>query len=426
VKKSTLLPTVVMLAAIVASTPAVLAQNSTSAPTSPARTFAAIGSISSIQFEDGTPAWILSGGWKVRASLGADDSSTATFVAATRMVRTDGTAMHMHRISDFELRDWSATNSSMSFNGTVTVTLRDGPTVDVPISIDVMNGGAVSIKIDDSVVDHFGQDPMYGVVVRSFDSNPGVASGNNDQTDDTVPATQPTNATEANLPGLARSTVEYHPNASGYLVYPQNGTSLPAVVMIHEWWGLNQNIKNEAEKLAQEGYVVLAVDMYGGRAATDPAAARTYSGEVRNNSAAAIQNLQAAVSHLSDLPNVNSSRIASLGWCFGGGQSLQLALNSEQPLAATVIYYGNLVTDAESLARIEWPVLGIFGATDQSIPVETVRQFEAALDANEIPNEIHIYEGVGHAFANPSGDNYAPTETVDAWAKTLDFLSGNV
>jgi carboxymethylenebutenolidase len=91
-----------------------------------------------------------------------------------------------------------------------------------------------------------------------------------------------------------------------------------------------------------------------------------------------------------------------------------------------VIYYGNLVTDAESLARIEWPVLGIFGATDQSIPVETVRQFEAALDANEIPNEIHIYEGVGHAFANPSGDNYAPTETVDAWAKTLDFLSGNV
>jgi carboxymethylenebutenolidase len=132
------------------------------------------------------------------------------------------------------------------------------------------------------------------------------------------------------------------------------------------------------------------------------------------------------VSHLSDLPNVNSSRIASLGWCFGGGQSLQLALNSEQPLAATVIYYGNLVTDAESLAGIEWPVLGIFGATDQSIPVETVRQFEAALDANEIPNEIHIYEGVGHAFANPSGDNYAPTETVDAWAKTLDFLSGNV
>jgi carboxymethylenebutenolidase len=331
----------------------------------------------------------------------------------------------MHRISDFELKDWSATNSSLSFNGTVTVTLRDGPTENVPIGIRVMNGAAISIEIDDSVVDHFGADPMYGIVVRSFDSNPGVATGSQ-QMDGVLPGTQPTNGTAVNLPGLTRSTVEYHPNASGYLVYPQNGTSLPAVVMIHEWWGLNQNIKNEAEKLAQEGYVVLAVDLYSGRVATDPAAARTYSGEVRNNSAGAIENLQAAVSHLSGLPNVNSSRIASLGWCFGGGQSLQLALNAEQPLAATVIYYGNLVTDADALAEIQWPVLGIFGSTDQSIPVETVQQFKAGLDANAIPNEIHVYEGVGHAFANPSGDNYAPAETADAWAKTLDFLSANV
>ena len=112
-----------------------------------------------------------------------------------------------------------------------------------------------------------------------------------------------------------------------------------------------------------------------------------------------------------------------MGWCFGGGQSLQLALNSEQnPLAATVIYYGNLVNDTNELSRIKWPVLGIFGDQDQSIPVESVNAFEQAFNETGITNEIYIYPGVGHAFANPSGDNYAPEETVDAWEKTLAFL----
>jgi carboxymethylenebutenolidase len=115
-----------------------------------------------------------------------------------------------------------------------------------------------------------------------------------------------------------------------------------------------------------------------------------------------------------------------LGWCFGGGQSLQLALNTERPLAATVIYYGTLVTNQTELAEITWPVLGIFGAEDQSIPVDTVNQFKAALDANAVTNEIYIYDGVGHAFANPSGGNYAPEETTDAWDKTLAFLRNYV
>jgi carboxymethylenebutenolidase len=112
-----------------------------------------------------------------------------------------------------------------------------------------------------------------------------------------------------------------------------------------------------------------------------------------------------------------------LGWCFGGGQSLQIAQNSEQnPLAATVIYYRNLVNDTNELSKIKWPVLGIFGDQDQSIPVESVNAFEQALNETGITNEIYTYPGVGHAFANPSGDNYAPEETVDAWEKTLAFL----
>lgn len=174
-----------------------------------------------------------------------------------------------------------------------------------------------------------------------------------------------------------------------------------------------------AEQLASKGYALLAVDLYRGRISTESSTAQQLSGIVRNNPSSAIENTNAAVDYLASQKNVDSSRIASLGWCFGGGQSLQLALNSHKPLAATVIYYRNLVTDQQRPAKITWPVLGIFDSADQPIPVSSVKQFKAALDANGTPNEIHIYEGVGHAFANPSGDNYAPKETQHAWQKML-------
>jgi carboxymethylenebutenolidase len=245
------------------------------------------------------------------------------------------------------------------------------------------------------------------------------------------PVTNTTAISDDNsMSGLQSKSVNYYGNSSGYLVYYTSAMStttiqeqkLPAVVMIHEWWGLNDNIKDMANMLAKEGYVVLAVDLFG-EVATDPDRAMQLSSSVRNNPEEAIANMQAAVNYLGSLENVNSSRIASLGWCFGGGQSLQLALNSEEkPLAATVIYYGNLVTDEQALSTIKWPILGIFGDQDQSISVDTVDQFKGALDIVGITNEIYIYPGVGHAFANPSGDNYAPEETSDAWQKTLSFL----
>ena len=240
---------------------------------------------------------------------------------------------------------------------------------------------------------------------------------------------------------LENKTVSYFENANGYLVYPistitttsssiesnisaNNNNTFPAVVMIHEWWGLNENIKNMAETLAKEGYVVLAADLYNGQVANTTESAQNLVSKVRENPSESINNLQHAVRYLASLENVNSSKIASLGWCFGGGQSLQLALNTEPeyPLAATIIYYGNLVSDQESISKIKWPVLGIFGDQDKSISVESVKQFEEALNANGITNEIYIYKGVGHAFANPSGDNYAPKETQDAWEKTISFL----
>src|ERR671912_437147 len=210
-------------------------------------------------------------------------------------------------------------------------------------------------------------------------------------------------------------TVTYYENASGYLVYPlsnlPNNASvatekLPAIVMIHENRGLNDNIKSTADILAKQGYVVLAVDLFQGQVTADPNRARELSSDVRNNPGVAIENMKSAVAYLS---------------------SLQLALNSEDhPLAATIIYYGQVINDTGELSKIKWPVLGIFGDKDQAISVDSVRAFEKALNETGVTNQIHIYPGVGHAFANPSNDNYAPQETADAWMKTLAFLDKNV
>ena len=119
--------------------------------------------------------------------------------------------------------------------------------------------------------------------------------------------------------------------------------------------------------------------------------------------------------------NFSPDKIGSIGWCFGGGQSLQLALNNDE-MDATVIYYGSLVTDTETLSSIKWPVLGIFAEQDKGITVDAVNAFESSLNELEIQNDIIIYVEVDHAFANPSGDRYAPEESKDAWNKTLEFL----
>lgn len=231
---------------------------------------------------------------------------------------------------------------------------------------------------------------------------------------------------------LHKEDVKYYKNTSGYFVYPEtakthsNGSDkkLPAVIMIHEWWGLNDNIKNMADELAKEGYAVLAVDLYNGKVASNPKEAMELVNTARDNQNESSSNMLAALNYLKTLDNIDQTKIASLGWCFGGGQSLQLALNTDaqNPLAATVLYYGNLVTDEKSLSKISWPVLGIFGSLDKSIPVSEVEKFEKALNSNNITNEIFVYDGVGHAFANPTGGSFAPAELKDAWEKTVSFL----
>ena len=257
-----------------------------------------------------------------------------------------------------------------------------------------------------------------------------AAAANSNVTNNAAANNNTAASNSATTAGLQiKSDINYFDSSSGYLAYPSaaTGKKLPAVIMIHENRGLNDYIRSMANTLAREGYVVLGVDLFKGQVAQTSQQAQQLASFARNNPATTISNLQAAVKYVSSLPFVNSSKIASIGWCFGGGQSLQLALHSEQrPLVANILYYGTpLVTDKQQLSKLKWPVLGIFGDKDQAIPLSNIQQFKAALDNIGIPNEIHIYKGLGHAFANPSRANYAPNETVDAWQKTLAFLKKN-
>jgi len=215
--------------------------------------------------------------------------------------------------------------------------------------------------------------------------------------------------------------VNYFQNSKGYLAKPNIDGQYPAVIMIHEWWGLNENIRDMAEKLASHGYVVLAVDLYDGQVATTSDEARQLISSFDEKYW--VENMNLASSYIQK--QYSPQKIGSIGWCFGGGQSLNLALNNDD-IDATVIYYGQLVSEKEVLSTINWPVLGIFAELDQGIPPEQVNEFEAALNELDIPNDIYIYPDVNHAFANPSGERYAPEASMDAWQKTIEFLEMNL
>ena len=207
----------------------------------------------------------------------------------------------------------------------------------------------------------------------------------------------------------------------GHFAFPSDMIEpLPAVIMIHEWWGLNDNIRAMAERLAAEGYIVLAVDLFGGESATDPGAARELMLRAVENRDSLTSNIEQAYAFVTQ--TAGAPRVASLGWCFGGGWSLNTALLFPADLDAAVIYYGQVTDDAERLSPLEVPILGLFGSEDRGIKVESVRRFEEALEQLGKDSEVHIYEGAGHAFANPSGNNFNAAYAEDAWIRTLGFL----
>ncbi|EGQ43039.1 MAG: dienelactone hydrolase family [Candidatus Nanosalina sp. J07AB43] len=210
----------------------------------------------------------------------------------------------------------------------------------------------------------------------------------------------------------------------GYLVRPDDNGTYPSVVMIHEWWGLNGNIRHMADILAGHGYTVFAVDLYDGEVATNSSTAARLSGQVRNNPDEAVEKMSRATDAIRE-KNYTNKMVSSLGWCFGGGQSLQLSL-SDTELNSTVIYYGTLTTNQSKLENIDQPVLGIFGSEDNVVGLENVKEFNSTLERLGTEKEIHVYEGAGHAFANPSGESFRPNATQDAWNETLEFLDKNL
>lgn len=210
---------------------------------------------------------------------------------------------------------------------------------------------------------------------------------------------------------------------SGYLSKPSDADGeTPGIIVIHEWWGLNDNIRMMTDKLAGEGYTALAVDLYNGRVAESPDSAGIYARSVNDDEA--VDNLTQAYEYLSEQPG--SENIGVIGWCFGGAWSLQTALAHPEKIDATVIYYGRLVTDAEKLKPLQMPVLGIFGEEDEGIPPKQVNAFEEALNEAGVESSVHIYEGADHAFANPSGTRYNEEAAEDAWQKTLQFFEQNL
>jgi len=207
---------------------------------------------------------------------------------------------------------------------------------------------------------------------------------------------------------------------TGMLYQPAGQGRFPAIVVIHEWWGLNDWVKEQASKLADQGYVTLAVDLYRGQVAATPDEAHELSRGLPHDRAD--RDLLAAADYLRSLKNVDPERVASIGWCMGGGYSLDLALEDPR-LAATVINYGHLVTSVDSMKKIHASILGIFGGQDRGIPVADVRSFEQQMTQLGKSIEIVIFPDAGHAFENPNNKTgYRAEDAAEAWAKTVAFL----
>jgi len=208
------------------------------------------------------------------------------------------------------------------------------------------------------------------------------------------------------------------------LYTPKGKGPFPAIVVIHEWWGLNDWVKDQAAKLSEQGYVTLAIDLYRGKIATTPDMAHEIMRGVPEDRAK--RDLHAAFEFLASQPDVRKDRIGAIGWCMGGGYALDIALQ-EPTLAADVINYGHLATDPDALKKINAPILGLFGAQDQGIPPDDVRKFEATLKQLGKTVDIKIYDDAGHAFENPNNKaGYRPDDAADAWNRTVAFLAGTL
>lgn len=215
----------------------------------------------------------------------------------------------------------------------------------------------------------------------------------------------------------------------GIVYTPAGKGPFPGIVVIHEWWGLNDWVKEQASKLADQGYVTLAIDLYRGKVATTPNEAHEFMGGVPQDRAK--RDLEAAFNFLQSQSDVKKDRIGAIGWCMGGGYSLGLALE-EPKLAADVINYGvydyaSLAKDPAAIKKINAPIIGFFGAQDRGIPSADVKMFWDQLSKLGKRADFSIYPDAGHAFQNPNNkDGYRPKDAQDAWNKTVAFFASTL
>jgi carboxymethylenebutenolidase len=208
---------------------------------------------------------------------------------------------------------------------------------------------------------------------------------------------------------------------SGFLATPEKPGHYPALVVVHEWWGLTDWVKDETQKLAEQGYVALAVDLYRGKVTSDPEEAHELMRGLPEDRA--LSDLKAGFNYLSTRKDVDRGHIGSIGWCMGGGYSLQLAIH-EPRLAACVVNYGALPTDPTDLQQITAPVLGNFGALDRGITPDDVNSFEKTMTGLNKRVDVKIYDGAGHGFENSTNATaYRPEAAADAWARSVAFLN---
>ncbi|MBI4970754.1 MAG: dienelactone hydrolase family protein [Candidatus Omnitrophica bacterium] len=192
-----------------------------------------------------------------------------------------------------------------------------------------------------------------------------------------------------------------------------------SVLLVHEWWGLNDHMKATADQFALLGYNAIVVDLYGGQVTDNPDEAGILMKAVKPDEAQS--KLEAALEYLA----AKSQKTAMMGWCFGGGWALKASLARPDLVDATVIYYGELISDPDKLKHLRGPLLGIFAKRDGWITPKWVDTFKTALEKAGVRYEIYSYDA-DHAFANPSNKHFDKEAYKDAWSKTLEFLKDNL
>ena len=218
-------------------------------------------------------------------------------------------------------------------------------------------------------------------------------------------------------------TVKYlsgNDTVSAYLAVPDVKGKLPALIVIHEWWGLTPWMKTNTENFAKRGYVALAIDLFRGKVTNDPNEAMQLVKSLPKERA--ITDLKSAYDYLLKMPGVDTKRIGSIGWCFGGGYSFQAALNLTD-LKTCVINYGSLSSDENVIKNIHCPVLCNYGDEDKAIPPSEVKAFDAAAKKVGLNVKVNFFPGVGHAFMNPGNKAGYKKEIADeAWKDIYAFL----